>query len=503
MPNATLAKKILGRSILSRIGTREGLVLKSLSNVAIGLVGADHDPFRKLSDCDDVRQVCFRFTDLDGRWVQFQKNKETVTRAELEGGMFFSCRLPGWRPIHASDYLIKPDPSTFFRDPIDKTLGVYICDVWEPRGFRPYRRDPREILKKAIAKLSNTIPGVYAVVAPELEFYVLAAARYEHLRERCSVQLENDEMGLDLSKGEPQRYRRTDLSGHLTPEFDSCSNIRRKIIENLALSGLIVCRHHHELGPGQNEISIVHSDALRAADSTQIYKHVVRATAIHEGRLATFMPMPFGGTTGSGMHYHLSLYRGEESLFAKDGRFLHLSELGNFAMGGILKHARALNCLLNPSVNSYRRLHHCYGTDEVVGYGHLNRRAVIRIPPATTPQAVRIEVRFADATANPYLAIACLIMAMLDGIEKRIEPGLPIVGKLPERAINLSQESDRRLAFDLREAIQALNKDREFLTEGDVFFDSLIDSHLIRMSKRVHEAMKYPHPIEFAQSFAN
>jgi glutamine synthetase len=460
--------------------------------------------FEELLGREDIDEVFFRFTDLDGRWVQFQKKKNTLSLAELAGGIHFSCGLPGWRGINASDYLIKADSSTFFLEAcMDPPLAAYICDVWEPNGRRPYRRDPRRILKGAILRLNNVIPGAQLMVGPELEFYLLRNARYEHSRERSFAYLEGDEANLDCKNVEPPRYRRSGASGHLTPEFDTSSNIRRKIAENISRSGIQVVRHHHELGPGQNEISMVHSEALRAADSIQIHKHVVRSTAMSEGRIATFMPMPFGGTTGSGMHLHLSISRGEENLFSNGHRPPALSEMAMFAIGGILKHARALNCFLNPSLNSYRRLNHCFGVDEALGYGPLNRRTIVRIPPALNSQAARVEVRFADATANPYLAIACLIMAMLDGIERRIEPGAPSQGPLPPRTTNLSKRSSRRLAFDLHEAIEALDRDRQFLTEGNVFWDSLIDSHLVRMTTRVHEAMKYPHPIEFADSFAN
>lgn len=458
----------------------------------------------ELLNRDDIDEVSFRFTDLDGRWIQFHKRRSALSSSDLLGGLHFSCSLPGWRGIHASDYLIKPDHSTLFVDGnARKRSGSYICDVWEPHGLKPYRRDPRWILKSAIARLNDLIPGATALVGPELEFYLLRNATYDHSKDKSFLHLQADQIVGDGPIDNRVEYKRSGPSGHLTPEFDSCARVRRKIIDNLSKAGISVNRHHHELGPGQNEISIVHLDALHAADSVQIYKHVVRSTAVSESRLATFMPMPFAATCGSGLHYHLSFCRDEKNLFATGDRSPRLSDIGMFAIGGILKHARALSCFLNPTVNSYRRLYHAFGANRSLSYGHLNRRTILRIPPATSAQGRRIEVRFGDATSNPYLAIASLVMAMLDGIEKRINPGPPVVGRLPKRAMDTSERADSQLAFDLREAIQALDEDRAFLTIGNVFFDSLINSHLTRLAKRVDESMKYPHPLEFAECFEN
>ena len=461
--------------------------------------------YEELLEREEFDEICFRFTDLDGRWVQLHKPKATLGISELIHGFHFSCRLPSWRAAHQSDYLIKPDHSTFFLEagPNGNRQGVFICDVWEPTGLGPYRRDPRLILKKAMSRLTATIPGARALVGPELEFYILKNAKFGTATERAFLELETAEIYDRQPDDSSPCFRRTSLSGHLTPEFDSGADLRKEIVRRLTEAGLSVIRHHHELGPGQNEISIAHSDALRAADTAQIYKHIVRATAVNMGRLATFMPMPFAGTSGSGAHFHMSLYRDKENLFANGEWPSQLSELARFAIGGILKHVRALNCFLNPSVNSYRRLFHSFGAGDVVGYGHLNRHTIIRIPPATSPDGVRIEVRFGDGTANPYLAIASLIMAMLDGIEKRLDPGPPTQEKRADKSNNLTSARETGLAFDLRGAGQALDQDRQFLKEGGVFFDTLIDSHLIRLSNRVHETMKYPHPVEFSQSFAN
>lgn len=449
-------------------------------------------------EVDEAELLCFRFTDLAGRWLQFFRPNQGIS---LNDGINFSVLASGWRLSNNSDYLFRPDPDTRYREP-SAPVGTtsYVCDVYESNGTAPYERDPRLILKAAKSHLSDVLgEDACFQVGLEFEFYLFEDIRLYSSNGEATIQIVESE-GIESVRpgfaGTPG-YSLYHSNLHLSPTVDRHHAFRLKAAKNLLASGLRPISYHHEAGPSQCEIGIEHMDILAAADAIQKTKDIIRKTAQSEGRIATFMPRPLAYSAGSGLHLNLSIVSGGKNLFAGD-KPGELSETARRAMGGILQHARALNCFLNPTPNSYRRLEYMFGSHTPVGYGFSDRTTAIRIPPFARPAAARIEARFGDASLNPYLALAALALACLDGIEQRIEPGEPAAAREWSRKTpQLWRRPDTALARDLEEALVALDRDRGFLTASGIFKDDLVDAHLLELSRRALDLIARPHPHEF------
>jgi glutamine synthetase len=422
-----------------------------------------------------------------------------------EGIMFDGSSIAGWKAINESDMLLQPDLATAVLDPFaaQKTLIVF-CDVIEPLTGQTYSRDPRSVAKNAEAYLKSTGIADTLFVGPEAEFFVFDDVRFEVSMNRCFYEFESDEgpylSGRKLEQG--NHGHRPQVKGGYFPvaPLDAGGDLRAEMLSVIADMGVEVERHHHEVAPSQHELGIRFANLVKCADNMQIYKYVVHNVAHSYGKTATFMPKPVKGDNGSGMHVHQSLWKGGQPLFAGSG-YADLSEMALYYIGGVIKHAKALNAFTNPSTNSYKRLIPGFEAPVLLAYSSRNRSASCRIPHVASPKGKRVEVRFPDPAANPYLAYAALMMAGLDGIQNRIHPGDPMDKNLydlpPEELKNVPT-----VCGSLREALGALAADNAFLKKGDVFTDDLIDSYMELKWEEVFAFEHTPHPIEYQMYYS-
>jgi glutamine synthetase len=454
---------------------------------------------------NDVKFVDIRFTDLPGVQQHFTVPAETVDEDFfVNGQMFDASSINGFSGIADSDMQLIPDPTTGFIDQFrsEKTL-VLIFDIFNPRTGEIYDRDPRQVAKKAVQYLESTGIADTAVFAPEAEFYVFDSIRVQNEPHNTFYKLDSVEANWgsgDKSDGNNLGYRTAVKGGYFpVSPTDKQADLRDEICLRLAEAGLQVERAHHEVGgAGQAEINYRFNTMISAADDVLKFKYIVRNTAEQWGKSVTFMPKPLFDDNGSGMHTHMSLWKDGEPLFYDENGYAGLSDTARWFIGGILRHAPAVLALTNPTVNSYRRLVKGYEAPINLAYSAGNRSAAVRIPlTGSNPKAKRIEFRAPDASSNPYLAFSAQLMAGLDGIRNRIEPLAPIDKDLyelpPEEAKNIPQ-----VPSSLGEALQALEDDHDFLVEGGVFTEELIDAWI--SYKREAELMQLalrPHPYEF------
>ncbi|MEY3974849.1 MAG: glutamine synthetase, partial [Pseudomonadota bacterium] len=432
---------------------------------------------------NEVRFVDFRFTDTRGKEQHvgvpisaFSEDKFT------EGHAFDGSSIAGWKGIQASDMLLMPDADSAYIDPfMDETTLVLTCDVVEPSDGKGYDRDPRSIAKRAEAYLKSSGIGDTAYFGPEPEFFIFDSVEWkvDMSGSYCKVFSEEAAWSTgDKFEGGNLGHRPTVKGGYFpVPPVDSLNDIRAAMCIALEEIGIPVEVHHHEVATaGQCEIGTRFASLTKRADWTQMLKYVVHNTAAAYGKTATFMPKPIVGDNGSGMHVHQSLWKDGKNLFAGNG-YAGLSELCIYYIGGIIKHAKALNAITNPSTNSYKRLVPGFEAPVMLAYSARNRSASIRIPIAASEKARRIETRFPDPTANPYLCFAALMMAGLDGIQNKIHPGDPGDKDL----YDLPPEEDAKIpkvCHSLEMALEHLDKDREFLTRGGVFTNDMIDAYI-------------------------
>ncbi|MEK9644378.1 MAG: type I glutamate--ammonia ligase [Alphaproteobacteria bacterium] len=455
----------------------------------------------KMIEENNVKYVDFRFTDPRGKWQHTAQTVSSVDEDLLsEGIMFDGSSIAGWKDINESDMTLMPDCSSAVMDPFAaQEQLILFCDVIEPSTGQFYSRDPRSTAKRAEAYLQETGLGDTAYFGPELEFFVFDDVRYDVSMNHSFYSLNEEEgpynSGAVLEGGNIGHRPGTKGGYFPVPPVDSMSDLRAEMLTVMGEMGLTIEKHHHEVAPSQMELGFGHNKLMKVADWVQIYKYCVHNVAHSYGKTATFMPKPILGDNGSGMHVHQSIWKDGTPTFAGSG-YADLSETCLYYIGGIIKHAKALNAFTNASTNSYKRLIPGFEAPVLLAYSARNRSASCRIPYATSPKAKRVEVRFPDPTANPYFAFAAMLMAGIDGIQNKIHPGEPMDKNLydlpPEELADVPT-----VAHSLREAVGALDADREFLTKGDVFPDDLIDGYIDLKWEEIYKFEHTPHPIEF------
>jgi len=449
---------------------------------------------------EDVRTVDFRFTDLRGRWQHLGYAASMVDAALLEAGvMFDGSAIEGWRDVAQSDMLLKPDLASAVLDPFSaQPTLILVCDVAEPGSGLGYERCPRSLARRAAEHVVQSGVAGSVRIAHQAEFFVFDDVRFALAGHEAFYRVDAEEAPFNAgTRYEVGNRGHRPIRGapQAVPPVDHGADLRAEMAAVLEQMGLHGLHHHHDTAPAQGQIACGFEDLVVSADQLQIYKYVVHNVAAAYGKTATFMAKPLADQPGSGMLIQSALWRDGQPVFAGQG-YADLSEACLHFIGGILQHARALNAFTNPTTNSYRRLAPGAGAPRQLAYAALNRSAAVRLPFAARPEDKRVEVRFADPTANPYLAFAALLMAGLDGIARRLDPGEPLDRNLydlpPEEVDDLPE-----VARTLADALDALDADRAFLTEGDVFTDDVIDAYITLKRHEVDAVEALPHPAEF------
>ena len=450
----------------------------------------------------DVRWVDLRFTDTKGKEQHVSIPAGAVDEDFFEAGkMFDGSSISGWKGINESDMILMPDDSTALLDPFtDDPTVILRCDIVEPATMQGYDRDPRSIAKRAEAFLTSTGLGDTAFFGPEPEFFVFEDVKWRADMSGASYEINAEEAAwssnLDFEDGNTGHRPRVKGGYFPVPPVDSLHDIRAAMCAAMEQMGLDVEVHHHEVGTaGQCEIGVKFNTLVSKADEVQILKYCVLNVAHAYGKTATFMPKPLVGDNGSGMHCHQSIAKDGENTFAGDG-YAGLSDTALYYIGGIIKHARALNAFTNASTNSYKRLVPGFEAPVMLAYSARNRSASIRIPYEPSPKGKRIEVRFPDPTANPYLAFAAMLMAGIDGIQNKIHPGDSADKDLYDLPAEEAAEIPT-VASSLEMALDALEADRDFLTAGGVFTDDMIDAYIELKREDVERLSMTTHPVEF------
>ena len=446
--------------------------------------------------------VDFRFVDTKGKEQHTSVPISHFDEDKFESGHAFDgSSIAGWKGIEASDMLLMPDPTAAYIDPFyEEPTLVITCDVIEPSDGKGYDRDPRSIAKRAEAYLKGTGLGDTAFFGPEPEFFIFDGVRWGDNMKGCFVKIDSEEAPWSSSaeiEGGNTGHRPGKKGGYFpVAPVDSFQDMRSEMCLILESMGIPVEVHHHEVaGQGQNELGTKFSTLTQRADWTIWLKYVVQNVAHAYGKTATFMPKPVVGDNGSGMHVHQSVWKNGENLFAGNG-YAGLSEFALFYIGGIIKHARALNAITNPGTNSYKRLVPGFEAPVKLAYSARNRSASIRIPHVSSPKGRRIETRFPDPLANPYLCFSALLMAGLDGVQNKIHPG----EAADKNLYDLPPEEDAKIptvCHSLDQALECLDKDREFLTRGGVFTNSMLDAYIDLKMEEVTRFRMTTHPIEF------
>ena len=458
------------------------------------------DVLKEIKD-KDIKYVDFRFTDPRGKWQHVTFDVSMVDEDIFaEGTMFDGSSIAGWKAINESDMTLMPDPSTAQIDPFfaAPTMSI-VCDILDPGTGQPYNRDPRGIAKKAEAYLKSTGIGDTVYVGPEAEFFIFDDVRFMSDPYNTGFKLDHSELptnGDTDYEGGNLGHRIQVKGGYFpVPPQDSAQDMRGEMLAAMASMGVKVEKHHHEVASAQHELGMKFDTLVTMGDQMQIYKYAIHNVAQSYGKTATFMPKPVYGDNGSGMHVHQSIWKAGKPLFAGN-KYADLSQECLWYIGGIIKHAKALNAFTNPSTNSYKRLVPGYEAPVLLAYSARNRSASCRIPFTTSPKAKRVEVRFPDPMANPYLAFAAMLMAGLDGIQNKIDPGAAMdkdLYDLPPKEL----KKIPTVCGSLREALQNLDKDRAFLKAGGVFNDDFIDSYIELKMQDVMRFEMTPHPVEF------
>jgi glutamine synthetase len=459
------------------------------------------DILKKISD-EDIAYVDLRFCDTRGKEQHVTQPASTVDEDFFEEGkMFDGSSIAGWKGINESDMVLMPDPEATFVDPFmeQKTLVVR-CDVLEPDTLEGYSRCPRSLAKRAEAYLKSSGMADTAFFGPEPEFFVFDDVRFGNDVSGAYYHIDSEEAawntGTEFEGGNLGHRTRIKGGYFPVPPVDSLHDLRADICDVLAGMGIDVEVHHHEVGTaGQCEIGTRFSTLTRKADEMLMFKYAVHNVAHRNGRTATFMPKPLVGDNGSGMHVHQSLAMGGEHLFSGH-EYGGLSKTALYYIGGIFKHARAINAFANSTTNSYKRLVPGFEAPVMLAYSARNRSASCRIPWVASPKARRIEVRFGDPAGNAYLTFAAMMMAGLDGIKNQTSPGAP----LDKDLYDLPPEEEKAIptvCHSLDQALEALDKDREFLKAGGVFSDDLIDGYIALKMDEVTRFRMSTHPVEF------
>ncbi|PAT41058.1 type I glutamate--ammonia ligase [Vandammella animalimorsus] len=456
---------------------------------------------------NEIKFVDFRFTDTRGKEQHVTVPVSHFDEDKFHSGHAFDgSSMPGWKGVEASDMLLMPDPDTANIDPFFQEPTLFLtCDVVDPADGTPYERDPRSIAKRAEAYLKASGLGDTAYFGPEPEFFLFDGVRWENTPGKVSFEIEEYEApwnsGAKLEGGN-RGHRPGPKGGYVPmPPVDSTQDMRAEMSLVLESLGIPVEVFHHEVaGAGQNEIGTQFSTLVKRADWTQLQKYVIHNVANLYGKTATFMPKPIVGDNGSGMHVHQSVWKDGKNLFAGEG-YAGLSDFALYYIGGLIKHARALNAITNPGTNSYKRLVPGFEAPVKLAYSAKNRSASIRVPFVANPKARRVEARFPDPLMNPYLGFAALLMAGLDGVENKIHPGEAATKDL----YHLPPEEDALIptvCHSLDQALEALDADRAFLTKGGVFTDAMLDAYIELKMGEVTRFRQAVHPLEFEMYYS-
>lgn len=457
----------------------------------------------ELIESSGAKWVDFRYTDTHGKEMHLTFPAHSIDEDTLEDGkMFDASSVAGWKGVEASDMILRPDPDSAYLDPFYELPTVVVtCDVIEPNTMQGYAKDPRSIARRAETYLKSVGIGDTVFVGPEPEFFVfdevkwsvdMSGAKSEVISEAAAWSSANDYAWGNLAQ-------RPTVKGAyaVVPPIDHYHDMRAVMcerIEEVMGEGRVEV-HHHEVASGQLEIGVSFNTLTKKADEVQQFKYIVQNVANQFGKTATFMPKPLVGDNGSGMHVHLSIAKDGVNTFSGD-EYAGLSKTALYFIGGVIKHARALNAITNPTINSYKRLVPHFEAPIKLAYSASNRSASIRIPHVSSPKAVRIEVRFPDPSANPYLAFAALLMAGIDGIENKIEAG----EAADKNLYDLPPEEEAMIptvAENLEVALNALKEDHGFLLKGDVFSKEMIDDYITLKMQEVQRMNEAVHPLEF------
>jgi len=459
------------------------------------------DAIFKMIKEKDVQYVDLHFTDIRGKMQHVTFDLSMVDKdLFVDGTMFDGSSIAGWKAINESDMLLMPDPSSARIDPFfqNTTLAI-MCDILNPNDNTAYNRDPRMMAKKAENFLKSSGIGDTAFFGPEAEFFVFDDVRWNTDPNNTGYSFDDRELPYNTGKqyeGGNMGHRPGPKGGYFpVPPIDSLQDMRSEMLTLMAELGLQPEKHHHEVAPAQHELGMKFNTLVQMADNMQLYKYIVHNVAHSYGKTATFMPKPYYKDNGSGMHVHQSIWRDGKPLFAGD-KYADLSQECLWYIGGIIKHAKAINAFSNATTNSYKRLVPGYEAPVLLAYSARNRSASVRIPWTPNPKGKRIEVRFPDPASNPYLTFTALMMAGLDGIAKKIDPGPSMDKDLyalpPEELKNIPT-----VCGSLREALKSLDGDRDFLKAGGVMDDDFIDSYIDLKMEDVMRVDMHPHPVEF------
>ncbi|WP_404403844.1 type I glutamate--ammonia ligase [Pelagibacterium halotolerans] len=464
-----------------------------------------NDLIQKIKD-EGIKYVDLRFTDIRGK-LQHVTMDASVADADMfeEGVMFDGSSIAGWKAINESDMVLMPDTATSYVDPFFSAPTLVVnCDILEPATYQPYNRDPRSIAKKAEAYVGTSGIGDAVVFGPEPEFFLFDDVKYSNTTYKVGFQVDAGELPVnsdaDYEGGNSGHHVGLKKGYFPVPPLDSAQDIRGEMLEAMAAMGVVVEKHHHEVGSAQHELGIKFQPIIGAADHVLLYKYAAQQVAQAYGKTATFMPKPVYGDNGSGMHCHQSIWKDGKPLFAGD-EYAGLSTECLYYIGGVIKHAKAINAFTNPTTNSYKRLVPGFEAPVLLAYSARNRSASCRIPFGQSPKSKRVEVRFPDPMANPYLAFAALLMAGLDGIKNKIHPGDPMdkdLYELPKEEL----QGIPTVSGSLREALEALDADREFLKAGGVMDDDFIDAYIELKMEEVIKFEHTPHPVEYEMYYS-
>ena len=466
---------------------------------------SNKDMLKTIKD-EDVEYVDIRFTDPRGKLQHVTVLADQVDEDFLEEGfMFDGSSIAGWKSIDKSDMKLMPDASSAYLDPFyaEKTIAVH-CSIVEPDTGESYDRDPRGTAEKAEAYLKSTGIGDVAYMGPEAEFFLFDNVKYSTAINKVSYEVD----AIDASWNTDTDYEMGNM-GHRpgvkggyfpVPPIDDAQDIRSEMLSTMKRMGMKVDKHHHEVASCQHELGMIFGSVTEQGDNLQKYKYVIHQVAHAYGKSATFMPKPIAGDNGTGMHVNMSIYKDGKPLFAGD-KYADLSQEALYYIGGILKHAKALNAFTNPSTNSYKRLIPGFEAPVLRAYSANNRSGCVRIPWAENPKAKRVEARFPDPSANPYLCFAALLMAGIDGIKNKIDPGEAMDKDLydlpPEELAGIPT-----VCASLREALGELEADMDFLLAGDVFTKSQIEGYMDLKWEEIYAYEHTPHPIEFKMYYS-
>ena len=454
----------------------------------------------------EIQFVDLRFTDPRGKMQHVSQHVSTIDEDSLaEGFMFDGSSIAGWKAINESDMKLMPDCTRSVVDPFysQPTLAIF-CDVLDPISGQPYERDPRSTAKQALKYMESMGIGDTAYFGPEPEFFVFDDVRYEAEMNSSFYKIDSSEGPYNTGKKyeEGNMGHRPGIKGGYfpVPPVDSGQDLRSEMVLSLTEMGVPMEKHHHEVAPSQHELGLKFGTLISTADNVQLYKYAVHNVAHSFGQTATFMPKPVAGDNGTGMHTHQSIWKDGKPVFAGD-QYSGLSETCLHYIGGIIKHAKAINAFSNATTNSYKRLVPGFEAPVLLAYSARNRSASCRIPYANSANGKRVEVRFGDSAGNPYLTFASMLMAGIDGIKNKIHPGEAMdkdLYELPENELT----GIPTVAATLREALDCLDKDREFLKEGGVFTDNLIDAYISLKMDEVLQFEHTPHPVEFKMYYS-